>query len=64
MQSNPLDVRPPLCKRKLVGLKLVAGEEVEEDLEEEEPNIEEYMAKIWRQFGIWEDDPNYDNKPP
>jgi hypothetical protein len=28
----------------------------EEALEEEEPNI-------WRQFGIWGDDPNYDNKP-
>jgi hypothetical protein len=44
-------------------MELVAGEEAEEDLEEEEPNIEEYTTKLWRQFGIWGDDPDYDNKP-
>jgi hypothetical protein len=44
-------------------MELVAGEEAEEDLEEQEPNIDEYMAKIWRRFGIWGNDPYYDNKP-
>jgi hypothetical protein len=29
-------------------MELVAREEAEEDLEEEEPDIEEYMAKIDR----------------
>jgi DNA replicative helicase MCM subunit Mcm2 (Cdc46/Mcm family) len=44
-------------------MEVVAGEEAEEDLEEEDRNIEEHMAKIWRQFGIRGDDPDHDNKP-
>jgi hypothetical protein len=31
--------------------------------EEGEPNIEEYFAKTWEQFGLGRDDPAHSNKP-
>jgi hypothetical protein len=62
--------RTPEATRCVLGSPLqhdltgpVAGEEAEEDLEEEEPHIEEHMAKIRRWFGILGEDPDYDNKP-
>jgi hypothetical protein len=46
MRSNPLEVLGSPLQPDL--MELVAREEAEEDLEEEEPDIEEYMAKIDR----------------